>query len=54
VGTSLEPAQFRALGLKTANLVGNSMGGYFALAHPERVKQPESAPWLEVENGAIL
>lgn len=32
-----------ALGLKTANLVGNSMGGYFALvfamAHPERVKR---------------
>jgi pimeloyl-ACP methyl ester carboxylesterase len=32
-----------ALGLQTANLVGNSMGGYFALvfalAHPERVKR---------------
>ena len=32
-----------ALGLKTANLVGNSMGGYFALvfalAHPDRVKR---------------
>ena len=32
-----------ALGLKSANLVGNSMGGYFALvfalAHPERVKR---------------
>jgi pimeloyl-ACP methyl ester carboxylesterase len=32
-----------ALGLKTANLVGNSMGGYFALvfalAHPERVER---------------
>jgi pimeloyl-ACP methyl ester carboxylesterase len=32
-----------ALGLKTANLVGNSMGGYFALvfalAYPERVKR---------------
>jgi pimeloyl-ACP methyl ester carboxylesterase len=32
-----------ALGLKTVNLVGNSMGGYFALvfalAHPERVKR---------------
>jgi pimeloyl-ACP methyl ester carboxylesterase len=31
------------LGLKTANIVGNSMGGYFALvfalAHPERVKR---------------
>jgi pimeloyl-ACP methyl ester carboxylesterase len=32
-----------ALGLETANLVGNSMGGYFALvfalAHPDRVKR---------------
>ena len=32
-----------ALGLKSANLIGNSMGGYFALvfalAHPERVKR---------------
>jgi pimeloyl-ACP methyl ester carboxylesterase len=32
-----------ALGLKTASLIGNSMGGYFALvfalAHPERVKR---------------
>ena len=32
-----------ALGLQTANLVGNSMGGYFALvfalAHPDRVKR---------------
>ena len=36
-------ATMDALGLKTANLVGNSMGGYFALvfamAHPERVKR---------------
>jgi hypothetical protein len=32
-----------ALGLKTANIIGNSMGGYFALvfalAYPERVKR---------------
>ena len=36
-------ATMDALGLESANLVGNSMGGYFALvfalAHPERVKR---------------
>ncbi len=36
-------ATMDALGLQTANLVGNSMGGYFALvfalSHPERVKR---------------
>ena len=36
-------ATMNALGLKSANLIGNSMGGYFALvfalAHPERVKR---------------
>ena len=40
---SLVLSTMDALGLKTANLIGNSMGGYFALvfalAHPERVKR---------------
>ena len=40
---SFVESTMNALGLESANLVGNSMGGYFALvfalAHPERVKR---------------